>query len=315
VTFLAPGRLLLLVGVVALAAAYYLLQRRHRAHPVRFSNLALIDQVAPRESRWRRHVPAAAFLVTLALLVTGFSRPTAEMEVPQDRATIVVALDSSGWMRAKDIEPDRFEAAKAAAAQFVSGLPPRFNVALVSFAGTADVTVPPTTDRELVRRGIAGLNVAGGTAIGDAIFASLEAIAQLDERAEEEPPPSAIVLLGDGGQTTGRSPEAAAQAAAQAEVPVHTVAYGTADGVLLTRKGPVPAPVNGILLRSIAEISGGGYYEAASAEQIRQVYKDIGTSVSYRTEQQDVSSWFIGGALLAALAAAAAAVLWFPRLP
>ncbi len=208
-----------------------------------------------------------------------------------------------------------FEAAKAAAAQFVSGLPPRFNVALVSFAGTADVTVPPTTDRELVRRGIAGLNVAGGTAIGDAIFASLEAIAQLDERAEEEPPPSAIVLLGDGGQTTGRSPEAAAQAAAQAEVPVHTVAYGTADGVLLTRKGPVPAPVNGILLRSIAEISGGGYYEAASAEQIRQVYKDIGTSVSYRTEQQDVSSWFIGGALLAALAAAAAAVLWFPRLP
>jgi Ca-activated chloride channel family protein len=315
VTFLAPGRLLWLLGVVALATAYFVLQRRRRAHPVRFSNLALIDQVAPRESRWRRHIPAAAFLATLALLVTGFARPTAEMEVAQDRATIVVAIDSSGSMRAKDIAPDRFEAAKAAARQFVSGLPPRFNVALVSFARSANVAVPPTTDRDLVRRGIDGLQVAGGTAVGEAIFTSLEAIAQLDERAEEVPPPSAIVLLGDGAQTEGRPAEAAARAAAEAGVPVHTVAYGTADGVLPSRTGPAPVPVDGGLLRSIAEISGGGYYEAASAEQIRQVYNDIGTSVSYRTEQQDVSSWFIGAALLAASAAAGAAVLWFPRLP
>lgn len=314
-TFLAAGRLWLLLGVLALAALYALLQRGRRAHAVRFPNLPLIDQVAPRESRWRRHVPAAAFLATLALLVTGFARPTAEVEVAQDRATIVITIDSSSSMKAKDVTPDRFEAAKLAAQQFVSGLPPRFNVALVSYARSANAAAPPTTDRDLVRRAIAGIKVSGGTAIGEALYVSLDVISGLDEQAAEDPPPAAIVLLGDGGQTTGRPPEAAARAAADAEVPVHTIAFGTPDGVLQSRNGPVPVPVDGLMMRSIAQATGGSYHEAASAEEIRQVYEDIGSSVSYRTERQDVSSWFIGAALLAALAAAVAAVLWFPRLP
>jgi Ca-activated chloride channel family protein len=315
VTFLAAGRLWLLLGVLALAALYVLLQRRRRAHAVRFPNLPLIDQVAPKESRWRRHVPAAAFLATLALLVTGFARPTAEVGVAQDRATIVLVIDSSSSMKATDVTPDRFEAAKLAAQQFVAGLPPRFNIALVSYARSANVGAPPTTDRDLIRRAIAGIKVSGGTSIGEAIFVSLDVISSLDENADENPPPAAIVLLGDGGQTAGRPPELAAQAAADAEVPVHTIAYGTPDGFLISPNGPVPVPVDRPMMRSIAEATGGGYYEAASAEEIKQVYEDIGTSVSYRTERQDVSSWFIGAALLAALAAVVAAVLWFPRLP
>jgi Ca-activated chloride channel family protein len=315
VTFLAAGRLWWLLGVVALAVAYALLQRRRRGQAVRFPNLPLIDQVAPRESRWRCQVPAAAFMATLALLVTGFARPTTDVEVAQDRATVVILLDSSVSMQAKDVVPSRFAAAKDAARQFVSDLPERFRVGLVSYAASASSSAPPTTDRDLVRAALDGIKLTGGTAIGDAIYVGLDMISSLDEQAAEDPPPAAIVLLSDGGQTTGRAVESAAEAAATADVPVHTIVYGTPDGMIETSKGPTSVPADKPLMRSIAQTTGGTYYEAASDVQIRQVYKDIGTSMAYRTERQDVSSWFIGAALLAALATVSAAVLWFPRLP
>jgi Ca-activated chloride channel homolog len=315
VTFLAAGRLWWLLGVVALAVAYALVQRRRRSQAVRLPTLPLIDQVAPRESRWRRHIPAAAFMATLALLVTGFARPTADVEVAQDRATVVILLDSSVSMRATDVAPNRFEAAKDAARQFVSDLPERFRVGLVSYAASASSIAPPTTDRDVVRAALDGIKLTGDTAIGEAIYVGLDVISSLDEQVPEDPPPAAIVLLSDGGQTTGRAADDAAQAAATAEVPVHTIAYGTPGGVIQTPKGPSPVPADKPLMRSIAQTTGGSYHEAASDVEIRQVYQDIGISMAYRMERQDISSWFIGAALLAALATVAVAVLWFPRLP
>ena len=310
-SFFAPGRLWLLAAVAALAVVYLVLQRRRGRYAVRFTNIALLDKVAPERPGWRRHVPAAAFLVMLALLVTAFARPSANARVPRERATIMVVLDVSGSMAATDVEPNRIQAAQRAAMAFVERLPARFNVGLVVFDRDVSVLAEPTTDREVVRGQLENLRLGPGTAIGEAVFTALTTIASFDRQAATNPPPARIVLLSDGASNAGRPPAQAAQAAAAAKVPVSTIAYGTPDGQL----NGTPVPVDGPTLRRLAEVSGGSYYEAATGEELQQVYKDIGSSVGYRTERREVSAWFVGLGLVAALAAAAASLTWFSRLP
>jgi len=314
-TFLEPDRLFLLIAVAATAVGYVLLQRRRRQYALRFTELALLDKVAPDRPGFRRHVPAAAFLVMLGLLVAGFARPTAEVKVPRERATVLVAIDVSASMEATDVPPTRFDAAQEAARRFVGQLPEQFNVGIVAFDGRARVVVPPTTDRALVRSGIDGLDLGPATAIGEAVITALESIAGFDAEAAAEPPPARIVLLSDGENTAGRPPEIAAEEAAAAGVPVYTIAYGTSDGQVLSGGYVVPVPVDGPALERLADATGGRFYEAASGEELQAVYEDIGSSVGFRTERQEVSVWFIGFGLLAALGAASASLLWFSRLP
>ncbi len=317
--FQSPARLVLLLGVAALGVVYLVMQRRRRRYAVRFTNLRLLDRVAPHRPAWRRHVPAVLFLAMLALLVLGFARPAAEVRVPRERATVMVVVDVSTSMLANDVEPDRLTAAKTAAHKFADALPKEFNVGLVAFAGSAAVLVPPGTDRSALHAGIRrlaeGSTGVQGTAIGEAISTSLEAVKTLDAQADQDPPPARIVLLSDGANTSGRDPLAAAADATQAHVPVHTISFGTASGYVDRGGRPIRVPVDGQTLRAVAEETGGGYHEASSSAELRAVYQDIGTSVGYRMQLQDIAARFIGLGLLLAMAAAAGSMVWFSRLP
>ncbi|NHC12550.1 VWA domain-containing protein [Motilibacter deserti] len=316
-SFLAPERLLLLLGVAALVAAYLAAQRRRTEYAVRFTNLDLLDRVAPERPGWRRHVPAVAFLLMLVLLVVGFARPEASVRVPRERATILVAVDVSLSMQAEDVEPDRFTAAKRAASSFVAGLPDSFDVGLVAFSGAANVVVSPTQDHDAVRAGVDALQLGPSTAIGEAVFASLASIQATNSRAGTggARPPARVVLLSDGSNTVGRSLEEAAQAALEESVPVSTIAYGTDDGIVLVEGRPVPVPVDRESLAELARATGGRGYTAESEDQLTEVYRNISGSVGYRTERREVGAWFVGLGLLAALAAAGASLRWFARLP
>ncbi len=315
-TWESPQRLWLLLAVAALAVAYVVLQRRRSRYAVRFTNLKLLDRVAPKRPQWRRHVPAGLFLAMLGLLVVGFARPTDEVRVPRERATVLVAVDVSRSMLADDVAPDRLTAAKAAAREFVDNLPEQFNVGLVGFAGNASVFVPPVTDRAAVQTGIERLSegAAGraGTAIGDAIATSLDQIRTLDPEAGEDTPPARVVVLSDGANTSGQDPEEAAGLATELGVPVDAISFGTPDGVI---EGAQPVPVDGETLRSVAQATGGNFFEAGSADELRSAYADIGSSVGTETERQDVSARFIGIGLVFAVLAALASMFWFARLP
>jgi len=319
VSWQSPERLWLLLGVLALAGGYLSLHRRRSRYAVRFTNLRLLDRIAPQRPAWRRHVPAGLFLAMLALLVVGFARPEADVRVPRERATVMVAVDVSTSMLADDIEPDRLSAAKSAARRFVDSLPKEFNVGLVAFAGSAAVLVPPGTDRSALHAGIKrlaeGSTGVQGTAIGEAISTSLEAIRNLDSGAATNPPPARVVLLSDGANTSGQDPMAAAADAAAADIPVYTISFGTPAGYVDSGGRPIRVPVDGETLRAVAEETGGAYHEADSSAELRDVYEDIGTSVGYRVERQDVSARFIGFGLLFAMAAAAGSMAWFSRLP
>ena len=314
-SFDAPGRLLLLLAVAALLAGYVWAQRRRPRYAVRFSELDLLASVVPRTSAWRRHVPSALLLLALTALTTGFARPQAAREVPRERATVVVALDVSLSMLAQDVDPDRITAAKAAARSFVAGLPSRFNVGLVAFSGTASVVVAPTLDHASVERAVDDLQLGAGTAIGEAVVASLDALSAVPGEQGQSAPPARVVLLSDGANTKGRPISAGVALAQDVGVPVSTIAYGTPDGVVEVEGQRIRVPVDGPALRALAEETDGQSYEAESGDELDRVYEDIGSSVGTTVEQQEVSDLFAGAGFLLALTAAATALLWSPRMP
>lgn len=314
-SFLAPQRLWLLLAVAALLVAYVVLQRRRPTYALRFTELDLLASLVPRSAAWRRHVPAALLLVSLVALTTAFARPQADVQVPRERATVVVALDTSISMEATDVAPDRIGAARESAATFVAGLPDEFNVGLVSFSGTASVVVPPTKDHELVVSAVRSLQLGPSTAIGEAVFAALEAIRAVPGEPGQEPPPARIVLLSDGTNTVGRDVALAAQAAVDAGVPVSTIAYGTPDGVVQVQGQLIPVPVDGPALERLAEATGGSAFAAQSGEELSEVYDDIGSQVGTTTERREVTAAVTGIALALAIGAAVASLVWGARLP
>jgi len=315
VSFLEPVRLWLLLGVVALLVAYVVLQRRRPRYAVRFSELELLASLVPRSAAWRRHVPAGLLLLSLTALVTAFARPEADVQVPRERATVVVALDTSVSMEATDVAPDRISAARESAAAFVAGLPEAFDVGLVSFSGTATIAAPATQDHETVVQAIRTVPLGPSTAIGEAVFASLEAIRAVPGEPGQEPPPARIVLLSDGTNTVGRDLDEAAQAAREAGVPVSTIAYGTPDGFVEVQGQLIPVPVDAPALEELAEDTGGSAFSAESGEELSAVYEDIGSQVGTTTERREVTAAVTGVALALGLAAGAASLAWGARLP
>ena len=169
-TFLSAARLWLLLGVAALAVAYVLVQTRRTAYTVRFTNLELLGTVAPKRPGWRRHAVAGVFLASITVFVLAFAQPARDEQVPRERATVIMAIDTSLSMEATDVAPNRLEAAQLAALDFVEVLPDKINLGLVTFNGNAVVRVPPSTDREPVIRAIENLELGEATAIGEAIF-------------------------------------------------------------------------------------------------------------------------------------------------
>ncbi len=336
-TFTSPLILLALVPVAALAVAYLVLQRRRTRYAVRFATLPMLDRVAPARPRWRRHVATGLVLLALGAFATAAAGPQMQLRVPYERATVIVAIDVSGSMEAQDVPPDRMTAAKQAAVQFVRELPPTVQVGVIAFAGDADLITPVTADRALVEDSIDALQPGGGTAIGEAVFASAAEVvrqaaaddaasdsgapaetgAQTSEQSGEpdtDPIPARLVLLSDGFNTAGRSPADSVQAALDAEMPISTIAYGTPGGTIGSGLRTQSVPADDESLRMLAEETGGHFYRAESGAELDQVYEDIGSAIGWRTETTLVTTPLVLLGLALAITATALSLRWFSRL-
>ena len=314
--FESPQRLWVLLVLPALIIAYLVLLRFKGRVSLRFTNTGVLGRVIGSQRRWTRHLAVAMSLCSLVALGLAWAQPLGSEKVPRERATVVLIVDTSLSMEADDVQPNRLEAAKSAAHNFIQALPDTFNVALIKFDGKPAVLMPPSTDRGAVERAIGGLSLGEGTAIGDAITVGLEAIASAPLSEDEpEPPPAMMVLLSDGKNTEGTDPSESTRQAQDAGVPVHTIAYGTQNGYVDVdgeRFNVAPDPE---LLRAIAEATGGKALEADNVSELNEAYKEIESSVGFEEVKKPVTAQYALGALGFAVVAALGAVMMAARWP
>lgn len=330
--FLHEGRLWWIMGVALLGVAYVFVLQWRKGATVRFTQVELLDEIAPHRPGWRRHVVAGLMLVGLTLGVVAIARPiTRSTERTESEGRIMILFDVSLSMEADDVSPTRLAAAKDAAISFVDRVADDIEVGLISFAGTVNTRVQPTLDRGAVVRAIEDLDLDESTAIGDALNAGTELLTSLADDGDEgdgngtSPPdeetlaPGALVLLTDGETTVGRLTEEGAQIAADANVPVFSIAFGTARGTIEDpMTGDIlPVPVKPEPLEQVAELTGGAAYEAATEEELSDVYERIretlkdtlGEEIETTTEL----TWKWAAYAMAVLAAAWALSLWWLR--
>ena len=317
--FSSPLWLLILLAVAAVALAYLLVQLRRRRFVARFTNTELLASVVPRRPGWRRHLTFALLLVALTVLSLGVAGPTASVRVPQEKATVMLAIDVSLSMQATDVLPSRLQAAQQAAEEFADLLPKRINLGLVKFGRSGNVLVPPTLDREVGqarhRRPAAG-----------AVHRHRRGRVRLPGRPDHLQPDQHRT-----GREAGAGPDRAAVRRLQHRRaqgvrgrrrrprrparPVSTIAFGTDSGTVEVQ-GTVQAGARRTRSPCAAwpRPTGGSFHTAASVEELKSVYKDIGSQIGYTTAQRDISWRFMLAGLLLAMAAGATSLLWSGRL-
>jgi Ca-activated chloride channel homolog len=339
------------LAVPLLALAYVRVQRRRVA-------------AAAGAARWNRHSAAAAvprvrrllppllYALALSLLVAAAARPMAVVSLPSLRDVIILALDVSHSMRADDLKPTRLAAAQQAARAFVEEQPSTTRIGLVAFAGTAIAVQRPTTNREELLKAIERLEPQKGTAVGEAMLVSLQALfpkevfelkggagtdagADADAAADDAGRPlapaeasaptagsapgseksTAIVLLTDGAATGGPDPVAVARLAARRGVRVFTVGLGTEEGAVVELDGiSMRVQIDEERLREVADVTRARYFRAQDADDLRAIYRDVSARLVLETRETEVSAAFVAAAALLALLAAGWSLFWFNRI-
>lgn len=297
---------LLLIPLGGLAYLWFVRRRASSARA--FTSAAMAPNVVMSPARWRAHVPLLLYVLATIALLLALARPVASQEVPREQATVMLVMDSSRSMINTDVKPSRLDAAQAAAAELLDQLPEQFRVGVVGFDTFARVLNRPTIDRVALRRALASMRTRRGTAIGSGVMRGLEVLgrqARVDRR-----PPAVLLLLSDGNNTTGISPEVAAQRARRAGIPVFAIGLGKTTAVVGAAR-----PANFESLSRIARVTGGRFFSAPTSERLRSVYRDLASRVSYEIERREVSSLFVGAALVLLLSGGMLSSLWFHRFP
>jgi Ca-activated chloride channel homolog len=342
-----PWALLSLLIIPIIVGVVWLLRRRRRHAAVRVTSIALVRAALPPRTRWTRLLPTLLLLLGFATLSVGAARPQATVPVPSNSTTILLAMDVSGSMCSTDVEPNRLTVAQKAAISFIESQDGQTKIGLVAFAGVAGLQVPPTTDKDALIEAINNFTTARGTAIGSAILTSIDSIAAINptvapsgvdaESAQRSGyAADVIVVLTDGANTQGVEPATAAESAAVRGLRVFTIGFGTTTPSRMActgrqaggwAGGPGGGPGGGFgggggrnprvmdegTLQAVAEITGGQYYKAESADQLQGALGDLPSQVAVVRKHVDIASWFAGaGGLLVAVAVGLS--LWWNRV-
>ncbi|HZQ10911.1 MAG TPA: VWA domain-containing protein [Anaerolineae bacterium] len=334
--------------VPILLGVYVWMQRRRRKYALRYASLSLVKPALDNRARWRRYVPPALFFLALTVMLIAFARPVALVRTPRQEGIVILALDSSISMRAEDMKPNRFEAARAAARAFIEKRGTGAQIGIVTFAANAAIVQMPTDDPEALNSAIDTLFLQRGTAVGSGILTSMDAIAlatrgvpaakSIDPSATPEPVPTLppvpegtvipaiVILLTDGQNRNGPDPIEAAQTAAQAGVRVYTVGIGSREGGTIPGGqgnggfgngfgrgfggGGFRAELDEETLRAIADTTGGKYYYAANETELEKIYANMGLNIVLKLEKVELTAWFTAVAALLLFTAVVLSMIW-----
>ena len=333
-TFLWPTALWLLAALPVLVGMYMWALRRRKKLALQYSSLSLVREAVSSGQHFRRHVPPALFLAAIAGMLLAGARPAAIVTLPSQHETVILAMDVSGSMRAEDVKPNRLVASQVAAKSFISDTPRSTRVGIVAFAGSASLVQAPTSSRERATAAIEQFQLQHATAVGSGILVSLKAIFPEQEfdafslkkktsagaggSAPVKPGSygsAAIILLTDGQTTTGPDAIEAARVAAERGVRVFTVGVGTPEGEILTGEGwSIRVRLDEDALKQIAELTGGEYFYAGTAGDLKKVYQALNSKLVMEKQETEITALFAVAAALLALVSAALSLLWFNRI-
>jgi Ca-activated chloride channel family protein len=314
-SFQSPLLLISLVAIPLLLALYLANQRRRRLYAVRFTNLALLNSVMGKAPGFRRHLPAIVFLLGITGLLLSLARPQAVIKVPKEKASVMLAIDTSGSMAATDINPTRIDAAVSAARNLIDQLPGQDSVGLIAFSSQAEVISPLTTDHGSVKDALSGLGPGGATAIGDAIQVGVAQLATVapDSKTKKKPP-TILILLTDGSNNRGVDPMSAATQAQQTGIRVETVGIGARNQTTMVFGQQIDG-VDEQALQAIASATGGHYYYAADQGQLNKIYSDLGSEIGFVLKKVDITLPVVAASILVLLIGALFSLRWFRLLP
>lgn len=318
--FLWPRLAILFVLLIPLLLGYIIAQRRRRKFALRYASVELVRD-AKRGRGWRRHIPPLLFLLCIATLIFGLMKPAVMVLEPSDEAIVIVTLDVSASMWATDMYPSRMEAAKSAAQLFVDSLPEKMRIGVVSFSNDAYLNQVPTTNRELVAKAIKKLDPRSGTAIGNGLLTSLDAVygamgAELPQVNYGTYAPAVIVLLTDGENTDGIPPLDVVSQAIGRGVRVYTIGIGSPESTVIHRgAAAIQAKLDEDTLKQIAQMTDAKYYNASTEKDLRAIYQNLGSQFVTRLQPHDISFIFIAFAFFLGVLALAFSVIWSNRLP
>ena len=285
--------------ILAIPALVYVYARRRRSGAIRYSDVESLRESDVWRTGRRRHALFALRVLALAALIVAFSRPqtgvTSET-VSAEGIDIVLAIDVSSSMLAEDLEPNRLEAAKAVAAEFVEG---RRNdrIGLVVFAGEAFTQVPLTLDYSVVTDLLGQMEVGmieDGTAVGMGLATAVKRLQASDAESQ------VVVLLTDGRNNTGEiGPVTAGQMAQALGVRVYTIGAGSQgmarvpidDRLRGRRYVTVEVDIDEASLQEVAETTGGRYFRATNREGLGQIYEEIDALETTEIEVQNFTSY------------------------
>lgn len=330
VTFLWPLMLACLLLIPLFVVVYLRMQRRRRRLAASYGNLGLVHASMGHRLGGRRHIPPALFLVALAILIGALARPQTIISLPQLEGTIILAFDVSRSMAADDVKPTRLQAAKAAARAFVQRQPSTVQIGVVSFSDAGFAIQAPTNNQDIVLAAINRLALQSGTSLARGIDASLQAIAaganpgpSLSTRTQTPTPvpkgtytSAVVVLLTDGENTQSPDPLAAARTAADRGIRIDTVGVGSAAGATLHIDGfSVHSQLDEGALRQIAQLTGGTYYNATNAADLRAIYDKLNPRLVIKPQKTEVTSLFAGAGIVVLMLGGTLSLLWLGRVP
>ncbi len=324
-SFVWPAALLSLCLLPLLGWGYVALLRRRSARAVAHPDLVTLKAATGRGRPWRQHLSAVLFGLALSSALISLARPIAPLPVPASNVYVVLSLDVSRSMLAEDVPPNRLEATKRAAIEFVRAMPRDARVGVVTFSSYASLLVPPTTDHERVIRAIEGLVAEFATAIGDGLLEAVYALpgrerpknlSQPPQPPRTRLPPGTVVLMSDGQSNRGVPPLEAARIARDLQVKVYTVGVGTPEGTFLNLGGRmIWVRLDEETLKEIAAITDGAYYHASTASELRRVYRNLGRVIGWERRPTEVTALTAAAAAVLLMASVAVSMLHLHRLP
>ncbi len=289
--FLCPQALFLYILVPLFIFLHFNFEAKKKKDVIPFGNMDVLVEAISKTKKidFLKHLPIILKTLILCTLIFGLARPISTVYLPVKDTKVMLLFDISISMEAEDIKPNRLTAAKKSAIRFIKELPPGIQIGIAFFSGNVKVLANPSFDRKNIISFLEGLDLnklEPGTAIGDAILAGTEAISINDKNIKSNNN-RFLILVTDGEANIGTDPMFSAAQAKVKNVVIQSIGIGNPMGTII--RGGILTRLDEYTLREISKLTGGEYFNAQDAGELKDVYKKIKSSIRLVPEETEIT--------------------------